>query len=124
MFINFVTIVPVPWDSDTPRYWVGFQVDISGPAGIAAPIRSPTATEYVPISVEAPISDRLRTIVGANESAENQRDRVFDLVATNLDGQHIYSASIVRPRFALDLPRLVPDGGFTYPLSHAPQILD
>jgi hypothetical protein len=92
MFVNFVTIVPITWDSDQVRYWVGFQVDIQ-PSGLnngSRTIRSPSELGYIPISVEAPISDRLRSIAGPNNSPEVQRERVFDLVANNLDGEFFF----------------------------------
>lgn len=86
MFLNFVTIVPISWDSPEIKFWVGFQVDISEPAGLYQNSLPTQNISVVPISPEAPISDRLKALVGVAESSDKQREKLYDFLVDNVDG--------------------------------------
>lgn len=105
MFYNFVTIVPITWDDDphVVKYWVGFQVDISGMrreatatmAGGAERGTNPASTTPGPrtfpsIAPHPPVSNKLRTILGlkgAQDDQDNEREQLAEFIADNLDGE-------------------------------------
>lgn len=87
MFLNFVTIVPISWDnSDEVRFWVGFQVDISEPAGLYSNNLPLKNISVIPISPEAPISNRLKAIIGPLQPSDTQREGVYKFLLDNVDG--------------------------------------
>lgn len=86
MFVNFVTIVPITWDSPEVKYFVGFQVDISEPARLHTRNLSLQNINVLPSSPEAPISDSLKALITPAESVEERRESFFDFLVNNVDG--------------------------------------
>jgi len=93
MFLNFVTIVPIPWDSSEIKFFVGFQVDISEPSTLYAKNLPRQIINAPPSNPEAPISSRLKALIGPVQSVEEQRESFFDFILTNMDGPSPLSPS-------------------------------
>jgi hypothetical protein len=86
MFMNFVTIIPITWDSPEVKFFVGFQVDISEPARLYAKNPPIQNINVLPSSPEAPISDRLMALIAPAKSVGEQRERFFEFLLNNMDG--------------------------------------
>ena len=90
-FVNLVTIIPIAWDeSNEIRYLIGFQVDLEQQPG--AILRTMHDGSYaVNYSTNAgdpypPVSDRLKSILDLNDSADESRQKFNDWVLDHADG--------------------------------------
>jgi len=86
MFLNFVTIVPITWDSSEIKFFVSFQVEMSEPSTFYAKSLPIQKINALPSNPEAPISSRLKALIGPAQSVEEQRESFFDFILTNMDG--------------------------------------
>jgi hypothetical protein len=89
-FVNLVTIIPITWDTDEVRYFIGFQVDLEKQPG--AVLRTMNdgsyAVNYSAAGIDPypPVSARLRSILGLSDSTEESRQMLNDFILDHADG--------------------------------------
>lgn len=106
-FINLLTIIPIKWDSDEIRYYVGFQVDLERqPNAILKTMADGSyivnysningsdvrATQAFP-----PISERLRKLLrppGGEANEDQERSDLHRILLDHSDGQSVHAAFV------------------------------
>ncbi|KAF9511464.1 hypothetical protein BS47DRAFT_1298854 [Hydnum rufescens UP504] len=97
MFFNLITIIPITWDGDGTRYWVGFQADIGEMmAKDAYPSVSGSSSKGV--ARHARVSVRLQQIAASHTDSKRPREALDALLVDQVDG---------KSHFPRDVPLLV-----------------
>ena len=87
-FVNLVTIIPIPWDTDEIKYLIGFQVDLERQPG--AILRMMGDGSYaVNYSTSAdpfpPMSEKLKNTLGLGDAAEDARQKFNEFILEQSD---------------------------------------
>lgn len=87
-FVNLVTIIPIPWDTEEIKYLIGFQVDLERQPG--AILRMMGDGSYaVNYSTSAdpfpPISEKLKHTLGLGDAPEDARQKFNEFILEQSD---------------------------------------
>ncbi|KAF8317659.1 hypothetical protein DL93DRAFT_2055292 [Clavulina sp. PMI_390] len=87
-FVNLVTIIPIPWDTDEIKYLIGFQVDLERQPGAILRMMGDGsyAVNYSSVADPfPPMSDKLKNVLGLNGTAEAARNKFNEFILDHSD---------------------------------------